>query len=265
MSRSRIVCAMVLSICLIAAPQVGAAQDFEHTAFDAVLRAHVTVRGVDYARLKADRAGLDGYVAQLGAVSSAQFDGWNRAGRLAYLINAYNALVLQSVLDAYPIQRSLNPAALVRPANSVWQIGGFFNQATHRVAGRSITLDQLEHELIRPIFKEPRVHAALVCAARSCPPLRNEAYDAARLETQLDEQARRFLSDRRLNRFERDDAVVALSEIFKWFGDDFGGGKGVISFVGRYVDTETQNWLKSGKYRVTYIDYDWNLNDASTR
>jgi len=256
----------IIALLAVFAPSSGGAQGVDHAEYDVVLSAHVSGRGVDYARLKADRGALDRYVARLAAVSQQQFDAWNRAEKLAYLINAYNAVVLQSVIDNYPIRRSFNPTALVHPANSIWQIPGFFGEAKHRVAGRDVTLDDIEHKLLRAALKEPRIHAALVCAARSCPPLRGEPYVGDRIEAQLDDQARAFLSDPTRNMFDRAHGEVKLSEIFKWFGEDFGEkDKGVIAFVSHYVDAATQKWLHDGKYRISYFDYDWNLNDAAVR
>lgn len=247
---------------LLAALALVAVQAIDHAPFTAVLARHTTPDGVRYAGLQADRSGLDGYVAAIGRVASAEFDRWHRNEQIAYLVNAYNALVLQQVIDHYPIKRSLHPAALVRPANSVWQISGFFSDLKHRVAGRELTLDEIEHKWLRPNWKEPRVHVALVCAARSCPPLRNEAYTAEKLDTQLDDQARRFLADASKNRFDRKRGTAQLSEIFKWFGEDFEAGGGVLGFVARYVGADDAAWLKSGKAKLGYIDYDWTLNEV---
>jgi len=254
---------LILLIALL--PGALAAQAPDPSDYTAVLKSHATERAVNYAALKADRARLDAFVTKVGAITQAQFGRWRQLEQIAYLINAYNAIVLQSVIDEYPIKRSLNPAALVRPANSVWQIGGFFNEKQHRVAGRELTLDDIEHKLLRAQLKEKRVHVALVCAARSCPPLRTSAYTADSLDQQLDDQAKRFFADASRNQFDRSQATVRLSEIFKWFAEDFGGEKGVISFAIRYVDPATAQWLQSGKYRVSYFDYDWNLNDTATR
>jgi hypothetical protein len=237
------------------------AQSLDHSLFDAVLATHSTPQGVDYAKLKSNRAGLDQYVAKLGTISSKQFDRWPRAEQVAFLINAYNAIVLQQVIDDYPIQRSSKPAALVRPANSVWQIDGFFSDLKHRVAGRQLTLDQIEHEWLRPKYQEPRIHFALVCAAHSCPPLRGEAYRAERLSLQLDDQARLFLNDRARNRF--DNAGAQLSEIFKWFADDFGGESGLRAFLARYLNPELAGKMRDSSYGIGYVDYDWILNDIA--
>ena len=251
-------------ICLLVHNPPLRAQGFDHSDFDALLRNHASPAGVRYADLSASRVGLDRYIARIGAVSEATYTAWPRPEKLAYLINAYNAIVIQQVLDAYPIKRSLSPAALVRPANSVWQIPGFFTESTHQVAGRRLTLDDIEHKLLRASLKEPRIHAALVCAAVSCPPLRG-AYAAERIDAQLDDQMRSFLADPSRNRIDRSRGEVKLSEIFKWFAEDFGGTDGVVTFVARYTDAATQAWLRTGKFRVTYFDYDWNLNDASAR
>jgi hypothetical protein len=248
-----------LVIALLAVANLAEAQAIDHSAFNLVLSAHSTPTGVDYAKLKTDRAPLDRYVAQLGTVSGKQFDRWPRDEQIAYLLNAYNSIVLQQVIDDYPIQRSSNPAVLVRPANSVWQIDGFFSALKHRVAGRHLTLDQIEHEWLRPKYKEPRIHFALVCAAQSCPPLREEAYRADRLSAQLDEQARAFLNDRDRNRFLQESAQ--LSEIFRWFGDDFGGEPGLRTFLARYLNPELAQRVRDASYAIKYVDYDWTLND----
>lgn len=236
-------------------------QSFDHSSFDAVLRAYAVPGGVDYAGLRSDRAALDRYVAQLGTVPAGTFQRWPKQEQVAFLINAYNAIVLQQVIDDYPIARSANPAALVRPANSVWQINGFFNQLKHRLIGKDLTLDQIEHEWLRARLKEPRVHFALVCAARSCPPLRAEAYRADQLDAQLDDQARQFLNDRERNRFFNDRAE--LSEIFKWFGEDFGGEFGLRIYLGRYLNANLAARMKAATYTISYTKYDWELNDAA--
>lgn len=250
-----------LVLLIIGTATVSSAQSFDHTGFDLIVRAVSTPNGVRYAKLKTDRAGVAQYIDQLGTVSDNTFGAWPRADQIAYLINAYNAIVLLQVIDAYPIKRSRSPAALLRPANSVWQIDGFFSTHKHRVAGRDLTLDQIEHEWLRARLQEPRIHFALVCAARSCPPLRSEAYHPDRLDAQLDEQARRFLNDRAHNRFSRDGAE--LSEIFKWFAEDFGGEPGLRAYLSRYLHPDLSTRVRDPDYRIRYIDYDWALNDVA--
>ena len=251
----------LILLALIFASRPLRAQTFDHSQFDVVLRVHASNGGIDYARLRADRAEIDQYIAKLGTVSLTSFSSWPRAERIAFLINAYNAIVLQQVIDDYPITRSTKPAALLRPANSVWQIDGFFSDLKHRVLGRDMTLDQIEHEWLRAKLKEPRIHFALVCAARSCPPLRNEAYRGDRVEAQLDEQARAFLNDRERNKFTNEGAQ--LSEIFKWFADDFGGERGLRVYLGRYLNPSLAARIRNNDYQIDYIEYDWTLNDVA--
>jgi hypothetical protein len=260
-----------------AASAAAGQSDFDHTPFDAVLAAHVRGGNVTYASLAADRAALDAYVRSLAAVSAAEFDAWSRPERIAYLINAYNAAVLVGVVDHYPIRRSWRPRALVRPANSIWQIAGFFDGRRYRVAGRDLTLDDMEHDWLRQRLREPRIHFALVCAARSCPPLRAEAYEAERLDVQLDEQTRLFFNHAPANRFDPEAGVVRLSSILRWFGEDFEiyapargfagtlAERGVLALAARFLPPPIAAWLSRGDYRIEYADYDWTLNDAGPR
>jgi hypothetical protein len=248
---------------------------FDHSPFDVVLGAWVTDAGVDYAGLKRNRGAFDQYVRALGAVDARTFDGWSRDEQVAYLINAYNAHVLLGVIDQHPIRRSFRLRALVRPANSIWQIHGFFDSIRRRAAGRDLTLDQIEHHWLREVLREPRIHFALVCAARSCPPLRREAYLAARLNAQLDEQARIFLNDPAANRLEPRNGTVRLSSILNWFGEDFAAfapatgfagtetERGVLAFAARYVSPALARRLEAGGYTIEYLPYDWTLNEVA--
>jgi hypothetical protein len=274
--RSTILLAGLLSL-MAPAASARQASAFDHARLDAVLAAFVGAGGVDYAALQRGRAPLDEYARALAAVDSATFDSWPRAEKVAYMINAYNAHVLLGVIDNYPIRRSLRPTALVRPANSVWQIAGFFDTVRRRAAGRDLTLDEIEHGWLREVLREPRVHFALVCAARSCPPLRREAFVAARLDAQLDDQASVFFADARSNQLEPRRGVVRLSSILKWFGEDFdqfapasgfAGStteRGVLAYAARHTTPEVARRLAAGGYRIEYIDYDWTLNDAPAR
>ena len=134
-----------------------------------------------------------------------------------------------------------------------------------RAAGRELTLDEVEHEIVRKEFQEPRIHFALVCAAVSCPPLRREAYAGDRLDAQLEEQARRFLGDREKNRVDAASGTVFVSPIFVWYRDDFGGSNAAL---GRYL---ARSWpqgperdlLLSGRFRLRETDYDWRLNGVA--
>jgi hypothetical protein len=225
------------------------------------------------------RAALDGYLARVGAVSAEEYSAWPRAEQIAYLLNAYNAYALETIIDHYPIEpsilsRVIAPGRLFQPANSIQQIPGALGGIAHRVAGVEPTLSQIADELLRS-FGEPRVHFALAPAALSAPPLRGEAYVGARLEEQLDDQVRRFLNDPRHNRFEVERGRVRFSKIFEWHGEDFRpfaagaplrgneAAAGALAFAARYLPTRVATFLASGALRVDFLDYDWTLNDQA--
>jgi hypothetical protein len=263
------------------------AQSFDHTTFDTVLARFAQDGRVDYAALKDGREVLDRYLDQLAAVGADEFDAWPEGEQIAYMINAYNAYALESIIDHYPIRGSgffkklTRPKRFGFPANSVRHIDGVFDGIKHKVAGREMTLDDIEHGTLRVRYNEPRIHFALVCAAVSCPPLREQAYRGDRLDEQLDEQGRAFLNDPRLNRFEIERGRVYLSKVFDWFGDDFRGFateggyqgdeklNGVLTFASRYLLDRVVEFLETGEYEIDFLSYDWTLNDqavaASTR
>ena len=274
----------VLVILLVAAllgvalpARTASAQGFNHATFDTLLATYVQDSRVDYAALKADRAILERYLDRVAAVTADEFAGWSQAEQIAYLINAYNAYALETIIDHYPIEGGNLFKRYIRgfPKNSIRHINGAFDGIEHRVAGEVLTLDGIEHEKLRKDYNEPRIHFALVCAAVSCPPLREEAFVGDRLDEQLDDQGKRFLSDPRSNRFEPGNGRVYLSKIFDWYGDDFrqfageagyAGDErinGVLSFVSRYLLDDAVTFLVSGEYRVEFLKYDWTLNDQA--
>lgn len=215
---------------------------------NAALSARVREGRVDYAGLKKDSADLDAWLASAAKVDEADFKGRPREQRLAFLINLYNAATLRLILDRFPIDsiRDIGPAW---DPNKAWKLPSV------KVFGRTISLNTVEHEMIRPIFNEPRVHFALVCAAKGCPPLRSEAYDGTRLNAQLDDQARTFLSQKAKNDASRAGETAYLSPIFKWYMKDFGGSKkSVLAFVKKWLPVE-DNWT------VDWTEYDWSLNE----
>ncbi len=257
------------------------AQVIDHAGFDTVLAHFVRDGRVDYTALQIGRAGLDDYVARVSAVTAEEFAGWSEADQIAYLLNAYNAYVLETVIDNYPIKAAgffkklTSPKLFSFPKNSIRQIDGVFDGISHKVAGTEMTLDEIEHATLRANYNEPRIHFALVCAAVSCPPLREEAFRGELLDGQLDGQGNLFLNDPRLNRFETDRGEVYLSKIFDWFGDDFrqfatetgyqrdDKVNGVLTFVSRYLVDRVVGFLETGEYKVDFLSYDWTLNDQA--
>jgi hypothetical protein len=176
--------------------------------------------------------------------------------RIAFWLNAYNILAIDLVVNGYPVDEIRDLGSLFRP---VWK------RPAGRVTGRSVSLGEIEHEVLRPLG-DPRVHAGIVCASLSCPALRREPWNAARLDAQLEDTLRRWLANPSKGlRVERADGRLRLSRIFDWFEDDFAPAGGVLAFVERYAPPEARDWLASraGQVRVVYFDYDWSLNDLA--
>ncbi|MGD9902740.1 MAG: DUF547 domain-containing protein [Vicinamibacterales bacterium] len=252
----------------------GAAQTrFDHAYSDchAVLAEHVVGDRVNYRQLQAQRVDLDAVVASLARVTAAEELAWSRAQRLAFWINAYNAFTLRSVVDAYPIRGSW---LSLYPKTSIRQIDGVFDGRRWSAAGRSVTLDDIEHKVLRPEFREPRVHFAINCASVSCPPLASEPYTAARLEAQLEAAATRYLSGNR--GLVHDRGTIRLSKIFDWFGEDFEARfaprgpagrsarvRALLAVVTTYGPAEAQTAAGRPGARLAYLDYDWSLNDTA--
>jgi hypothetical protein len=257
------------------------AGSFSHDSYAAVLEQYVNDEGrVDYAGLQQDRKALDAYASAISSLDRKTYEGWSKDEQLAFWMNAYNALTLQLIIDRYPIESSFF-RSIVFPKNSIRQIAGAWDEIEFPVMGGAMTLDHIEHEIIRKQFEEPRIHVALVCAAISCPPLRKEPYHAERLDEQLDDQSRRFVNTPASFRIDRDKGILYLSSIFKWYGGDFVGKYGpagdgpdltgnygdekgaVIQFAMDYLGPEDQNYLAGASYDVKYLDYDWTLNDKT--
>ena len=248
---------------------------FDHGGLDAILKARVDAEGrVDYRGLKGDRAALDAYVARLGRVAPETLNGWSRADQMAFYLNAYNAITFQVVIDHYPPKG----LGLIFPRLSIRNIPGVWDKIRTPVAGAELTLNEIEHEILRPRFKDARVHAAIVCASIGCPILRNEAYVGARLEEQLEDAARRFARHPEKNAVDPRRRIVTISPIFDWFKEDFesyaeqaptlkgrrgdaGRWAGALGFLIRYGDPAHADFLRGGDYRVRLGDYDWSLND----
>ena len=186
------------------------AASFNYDDYSTVLKTYVNEQGlVDYQGLQANREKLDAFNASLAAVTQEQYSSWSEKEQIAFWMNAYNAFTLQSIIDQNPLKKS------IRDIPGVWKRRKF------DIAGQSKTLDNIEHKTLRVDFNEPRLHVALVCAAISCPPLLNEPYTAEKLDAQLDERVRNFLTSPHGFRIDRQEGRVYLSSIFKWYGKDW--------------------------------------------
>jgi hypothetical protein len=221
------------------------AQAFDHGGFDALLRAHVRDGRVDYAAFAGSRA-FAGYRERLAAADPA---GLADRERLAFWINAYNAWTIELIV-AHDERRS------IRNLDEPWK------QRRFRSSGRLYSLDQVEHEVIRREWREPRIHFALVCAAVGCPPLRAEAYTGAKLEAQLEDQARRFfIASPASNRVDVASGTLHLSPLLDWYADDFGGRSALPGYLARYWPAgHERELLLSGRAKIAFTEYDWTLN-----
>lgn len=241
-------CLFAAFLSLAAAP-VAPAASVDYSPYAALLRAHVRDGLADYAALKSDPR-LPACIAALESVDLAPL---SREERLAYWINTYNAVTLKLVADAWPVE-----SIMKLNAGKPWDLPLF----TPRDASAPITLNRIEHEIIRKQFAEPRIHFVLVCAAISCPPLISEPYVAAKLDAQLDRQTRAFLRDSRHNRYDRAAHTLRLSPLFDWYAADFGGAAGVSGYVRGYLNEADQRALANHKRHpaVKFTDYDWTPN-----
>ena len=253
---------MRLFIILCCFPLSAAAFDHAHVAWSALLRKHVVVidggkaSQVRYDGMARDRRLLKSYLEGLSAVRGEEFERWARAEQMAFLINAYNAFTVDKILTRYP------------DIGSIWDFGRIFGHPFKdrffTLLGRRSSLDHIEHEILRKRYAEPRIHYAVNCAAAGCPMLREEAYVAARLESQLEEQARRFLSDRARNRLRA--GRLEVSKIFDWFKEDFAERE---VYFARYAALladrpDEQQLIRSASAPLSFLDYDWSLNDFAS-
>jgi hypothetical protein len=225
---------------------------FDHATFDRLLKANVSAGRVDYDAF----ARAPEFPRYLEALLRAQPEALAEPEQIAFWINAYNAYTIQLV-NAHREReaiRNINKTLGVVKGMGPWK------EEIVRAGGRVLSLDFVENGILRTQFREPRIHFALVCAARSCPPLRGEAYTGARLDAQLDDQARIFIAgspDK--NRIDVGAATAHLSPIFGWYKEDFGPDLG--RFLARYVaDPAARALLEGGKFKIVETPYDWSLN-----
>lgn len=226
-------------------------QRFDHSAFDTILRRHVDEHGlVHYETLAQDAELLDVYLEQLGEVD---IDKLTRDERFALLINAYNAFTLRLILDHAPLDsiRSIPPEERWQARR--WNLGG-----------RDVSLDEIEHIMIRPVFNDPRMHFAVVCAAVSCPPLLAEAYTGDRLDEQLDAQTRRINNTTPWLRYDPDRGVVVLTRLYDWYRADFvrdaEGDLGLLRWIAAYHEPLAAALADDKTPKIQWADYDWSLN-----
>ena len=212
-----------------------------------LLKKYVRDGKVDYAGFKSEEAKLDRYLKILENVDPEKL---SRNEQFAFYANAYNAWTIKLILSGYPDVTSIKDLGSL--LKSPWK------KKIVRIDGEVVSLDHVEHEILRPRFGDPRVHFAINCAAKSCPPLRSEPFSGAILDQQLDDSTRSFINDPKSYRLE--DNELYVSRIFKWFSEDFNDD--IYGFFLKYATGDLAKELeaKAGRIVVKYLHYDWSLN-----
>ena len=228
---------------------LASAFDQTHSTWSELLGKHVKADGVAYASFKKDKGQLDAYLKTLADVPNTEFNGWTGSEQLAFFINLYNAATIELVLKKYPIKSFKDD---INGKEGPWKL------KIVKALGKTYTLDEVEHELIRKNYPEPRIHFAVNCASEGCPPLRAEAFTGKKLEAQLAEQTKLFLAKKDNNYLEEN--TLYLSSIFDWFKEDFIKKSGSVeAFVAPYFPSGK---VKKGSTTIKYTDYGWSLNQA---
>lgn len=209
-----------------------------HDAWDKLLQQYVTTDGkVNYDGLKKDKAKLEAYLKTL--ETNAPQDSWSRGEKMAFWINAYNANTVKLIVDNYPV------ASITKlDGGKPWDVKRV------KIGGKTYSLNNIENDILRPQFKDARIHFAVNCAAQSCPPLLNRAWTASNLESNFEKQARAFINNPKFNKIGAKSAQV--SQVFDWYAADFGN---VVDFLNKYATTKIAAGTKVG-----YVEYDWGLN-----
>lgn len=218
---------------------------FDHSLYAEVLDKFLKDGQIDYLSLKKDRRGLDAYLRKVAGLEPETLKALSTDEKIAFYLNIYNALTLKVIADHYPVK-------------SIKDIPGVWDKFKFEVAGRKLTLNQIEHQILRKEFKEPRIHFALVCASKSCPELASEPFSGKVLDEQLDREAHKFINDKTKVRLDRSNRTLYISSIFKWFRKDFGD---VIKFIGKYLPEDEAKFIVERNPKIRYLHYDWSLNE----
>jgi len=241
-------------------PFTAAGEPVSNVLYTAVLEEYVQDGRVDYSGLCEDER-FASYVNQLATVDPDTIG--DNDERLAFWINLYNAYTLKIICDNYPLEsiNDLHLGGLVVGTvlkKTVW------DKKFVKTDGEELSLNHVEHEIIRSEFRDPRAHFAIVCASVSCPPLRAESYEGGRLGDQLDDQARIFFSEPDKNYFDVEKKEAHLSKILDWFSKDFGGNdEEILLFVSTYLPKDLASAIRADptEWKIKYTDYDWRLNE----
>jgi hypothetical protein len=245
---------MILTLLLITHghQQTAQAAGFDHAKFDQILKIYVDTDGrIDYNGIAADAA----FREYMRSLENAKAGSLSRDGQLAFWINAYNAVTIDKVIKWKPkksVRETLIP--------EVWTGTKFFTSRQHVVAGQRLSQDDIEHEILRKRFQDPRIHFAIICASSGCPLLPQFAYTAENVQMKLEDETRKYLNSERGLRIDYVENTIQLSKLFDWFAGDFESKSGsVINFIKPFLDEKAMAFLDR-KPKMSYIPYDWALN-----
>ena len=228
------------------------ASTFDHSKFDLVLKQYVDDKGlVDYNSIAKDR----GFSEYMQSLQKAKVEEFSRDGQLAFWINAYNAVTIDKVIKKKP-KKSVRETFIP----GVWTGTKFFTSREHIVAGKRLSQDDIENEILRKQFQDPRIHFAIICASMGCPPLPRIAYTEENVQTRLEEETRKYLNSPRGTRIDRTANTLHVSKLFDWFASDFINKSGsILAFMRPYLNEETLSFLERDP-TISYLDYNWALN-----
>ena len=230
----------------------GSAAGFDHSIFDQVLKTYVNNQGrIDYNGIAGDQS----FKIYMQTLKSAQTDAMSRNGQLAFWINAYNAVTIDKVIKWKP-KKSVRETFVP----GVWTGTKFFTTREHTVAGKSLSQDDIEHEILRKQLKEPRIHFAIICASSGCPLLPRFAYTEENVQTMLEEETRKYINSELGTKIDSAENTLYLSKLFDWFAGDFENKSGsVLDFLKPYLDEKALAFLEKNP-KIKYLPYDWALN-----
>ncbi len=254
-------------LCLLHPLREASSEGHNYDDYAEVLKKYVNDQGfVNYKAFKKDRGPLDRFVQQMARLQLADFEKWSNDEKLVFWMNAYNALTLKAILDHYPVKS-------IKDIGSVFQ--NVWKKLKFTVMGKTTTFFEIEHEILRKQFNEPRIHMAINCASIGCPPLKNEPFTTENLKAQLDDQTKRFLNNSKQFRLDKTKNTIYLSSILKWFEADFlkrygarpifkghkPAQQAVLYFISSYLEKSQQQELTRANSKIEYLTYNWGLNE----
>lgn len=268
-------CFIIIAIILLGIQTESYANSVDHTVFDQILQTFVKNGLVNYKALKSNRSQLENYLKQIEQVNPSDFENWTKDVKMAFWVNAYNAITIEGILRNYPIQWGGFLAKRRFPKSSIRQIKKFWDTVFIKTMGKNLTLNQIEHDILRKKFDDPRIHFVIVCASIGCPVLENRAFFAENVNDRLDQASADFVTNPEKVRLDKEKNILYLSSIFDWYKKDFkiseNSGiilkkykkkeRGIIEFVLKYIGETEKNYIIQNKLRIRYLDYDWSLNE----